>query len=41
MSNIIWEQEILEPNAPIGGVVIKRLGYPNYVTQEEGRLAVY
>ena len=31
MSNIIWEQEILEPNAPIGGVVIKRLGYPNYV----------
>jgi hypothetical protein len=32
MSNIIWEQEILEPNAPIGGVVIKRLGYPNYVT---------
>ena len=37
MSNIIWEQEISEPNAPIGGVVIKRLGYPNYVTQSRGK----
>ena len=36
MSNIIWEQEVAEPNAPIGGVILKRLGYPGSYMSSKG-----